>query len=156
LEPYYIIEILPALVANALPVLFGGGPALDGGLKFNDGRPVLGSHKTIRGAIVGIVGGAVMGLILSLWRPKFAAQGLLMGVGAMVGDALGSFIKRRLGIAEGKWTPLVDELPFFYAALLFASPLLPAGIFEPLNLVALSVLVIVLHEGTNYLVGRLR
>ena len=56
---------------------------LDGGLRFFDGRPLLGPSKTVRGLVAA----------------------------SMLGDALSSFAKRRLGIASsGKATGL-DQIP---------------------------------------------
>jgi len=45
---YYIF---PAYCANGAPVLFGGGRPIDGGKKLGDGKPIFGSHKTIRNSI---------------------------------------------------------------------------------------------------------
>ena len=41
--------ILPAYLANATPVLLGGGKPLDLGLKWLDGERLFGDHKTFRG-----------------------------------------------------------------------------------------------------------
>jgi len=53
---------LPAWIANASPVLGGGGRAIDGGRFYRDGRRILGDGKTIRGFIVGIIFGVLTGL----------------------------------------------------------------------------------------------
>ena len=42
-------------------------------------------------------------------------------MGAILGDAIGSFIKRRLGIEKGRPAPLLDQLDFVFGALLLAS-----------------------------------
>jgi CDP-2,3-bis-(O-geranylgeranyl)-sn-glycerol synthase len=47
--------IFPAYCANAAPVIFGGGSPIDAGKIFLDGRPILGSRKTIRGFFAGLV-----------------------------------------------------------------------------------------------------
>jgi CDP-2,3-bis-(O-geranylgeranyl)-sn-glycerol synthase len=44
-----LLFIGPSYVANAAPLLFGGGRPLDGGRNFVDGNPIFGSHKTVRG-----------------------------------------------------------------------------------------------------------
>ena len=41
--------IFPAYCANAVPVMAGGGPPLDFGKAFWDGRPIFGKNKTFRG-----------------------------------------------------------------------------------------------------------
>ena len=53
---------LPAWIANATPVLGGGGKPIDGGRFYSDGRRILGDGKTIRGFIVGIIFGLLTGL----------------------------------------------------------------------------------------------
>ena len=45
---------LPAWIANATPVIFGGGRPIDGGRFMRDGHRILGDGKTIRGFIVGV------------------------------------------------------------------------------------------------------
>ena len=42
-----------------------------------------------------------------------------MGFGSMVGDAIGSFIKRQLDIKPGKRLLFVDQLDFIVGALYF-------------------------------------
>ena len=43
-----IFFFLAAYLANAAPVIFGGGAPLDGGRLFLDHKPIFGSHKTIQ------------------------------------------------------------------------------------------------------------
>jgi hypothetical protein len=61
---------------------------LDGGLRFFDGRPLLGSSKTVRGLVAAVatatLGAAALGIPLS--------AGALIGAAAMSGDALSSFV----------------------------------------------------------------
>ncbi|MGZ5250072.1 MAG: hypothetical protein ACXWCE_07645 [Caldimonas sp.] len=56
---------------------------LDGGLRFFDGRPLLGASKTVRGALAAIVATALGALILGL--PVTA--GAFLGAWAMLSDA---------------------------------------------------------------------
>ena len=53
----------PAYCANAVPVIFGGGLPIDAGKTFLDGRPILGSRKTLRGFFAGLVVGTLMGIL---------------------------------------------------------------------------------------------
>jgi CDP-2,3-bis-(O-geranylgeranyl)-sn-glycerol synthase len=90
------------LVANGAPIiareLLGGRGhwPLDFGRAFFDGRPILGPSKTIRGfvAAVGATGCAAL-----LFGYDFAT-GASVGLLAMIGDLLSSFLKRRLGMAS--------------------------------------------------------
>ena len=80
---------------------------VDGGRLWFDGRPILGSHKTIRGLLISILGGAAVSPILGLsWKVTAIAAFL-----AMAGDMLTSFIKRRLGFSPSRQVPGLDQLP---------------------------------------------
>jgi len=110
--------VLPAYFANAAPVIFGGGPPLDGGRTWKDGRPIFGKHKTVRGFISGVLLGTVVGA-----AQKRTLAGFLMGLGSMLGDAAGSFIKRRLDLRPGDQAPGLDQLGFILVALVIVYPL---------------------------------
>ncbi|WP_211235131.1 hypothetical protein [Azohydromonas australica] len=80
---------------------------LDGGLRFFDGKPLLGHSKTVRGVVAATVATLLMAPLMGFPAPTGAAVGLL----SMAGDLLSSFVKRRLGIpSSGKATGL-DQVP---------------------------------------------
>lgn len=89
---------------------------LDQGLLFFDGRPVLGPKKTVRGLIVAIAAAAVVAALLQL--PLWL--GATIGGWAMVGDALSSFVKRRLDIAPSGRAFGLDQIPEALLPLLAA------------------------------------
>ncbi|EQD54266.1 membrane protein containing DUF46, partial [mine drainage metagenome] len=120
--------LLPAYVANAIATIpRGRGPPIDLGRNWPwDGRRILGPSKTWSGFLfagfVAIpVGLLEAGLILAappnlqlvpVLAPSVAAAvplAALLTFGAMSGDALGSFVKRRLGRASGTRTLLLDQ-----------------------------------------------
>ena len=143
---YPLIYIWPAYVANGAPVIFGGGKPIDMGRKFK-GRPIFGSHKTIRGLFAGLAAGFIMAYLENLALPYMLEIGILLSIGAMFGDLFGSFIKRRIGTGEGTKMLLLDQYPFVIFAMLFAFPLgkspsLPGIIF-------ILLLTGVLHVLTN-------
>jgi CDP-2,3-bis-(O-geranylgeranyl)-sn-glycerol synthase len=148
--------IFPAYCTNGAPVLAGGGPAMDFGKKFFDGKPLLGKNKTFRGFFfgwfIGILVGVVEGLVFG-----FAAYSVLFSVltplGALVGDLTGAFIKRRLNIAPGGLLPVIDQIDFVVGALLFSLPLSMIS-WE----LAVAVLVITppIHLFTNFLAYKLK
>jgi len=80
---------------------------VDGGLCFFDGRRLFGSRKTVRGLVSACLVTSLVGLMLGLsWN-----TGLLIAVGAMAGDLLSSFVKRRFGVAPHGSVLGLDQIP---------------------------------------------
>lgn len=111
-----IYMYLPAYIANATPVVLGGGMPLDGGRRWFDGEPIFGDHKTVRGAASGFVAGILIG-ILQL-EPL---RGALLSVGTITGDLFVSFLKRRLRLKPGAMFPVADQMGFIVFAVALAS-----------------------------------
>lgn len=114
------MDIIPSLTLLALLLAANGAPViiryfmqerfnnpLDGGILFIDGRPVLGAAKTVRGVVGAIIVAALLAPVMGV--SVFA--GLTIGVLAMAGDILSSFIKRRLGIRLSGNAPVLDHVP---------------------------------------------
>jgi CDP-2,3-bis-(O-geranylgeranyl)-sn-glycerol synthase len=145
---YPLAFILPAWVANGAPVLFGGGAPIDFGKKFM-GKPLFGKHKTIKGTFSGLAAGILISLAESLLFNNLLATGIALSVGTMLGDLLGSFIKRRMELKEGHSVFLMDQYLFLAVALLLAYPF---GAFPTLEgLIVVIILTGVLHRLTNIL-----
>jgi CDP-diglyceride synthetase len=108
------LQILLLVVwANAAPVLTRLILAhrldypLDGRRILADGRPLLGSSKTWRGLVAAILTTPLLAIILGLsW-----IIGLVVAVGAMLGDLIASFIKRRMGRRPSEPVFLLDQIP---------------------------------------------
>lgn len=126
--------LLPAYTPNNFAVLLGGGTPMDFGRKFLDGKRILGDGKTWRGFFGGIFGGIFVAhvqlvierltginLYSSLPYNSFLSLVILLSFGAMLGDTVGSFIKRRFGVERGKSFPILDQLTFLIVAYLVAS-----------------------------------
>ena len=143
--------ILPAYFANATPVVLGGGPPLDGGKKFIDGRRIFGDGKTVRGFVAGIVAGTAIGVLQGIAKgplSHYLSLGFLLALGALLGDLMGSFVKRRLGIERGGALPGLDQLGFVVIALLLASPVeVPSWQV----IVAIFLITPALHLATNFI-----
>ena len=141
---YSIYLMIPAYFANGSALVFGGGIPLDFGKYAWDGRRLIGDGCTWKGLIGGGLLGTIIGGILGLLADWGIASelfnisasqiticsgsitqglliGFLLGFGALIGDAIGSFIKRRLNFERGKPVPLLDQLDFVVVALLFVS-----------------------------------
>ncbi|MCI4349259.1 MAG: CDP-archaeol synthase, partial [Thermoplasmata archaeon] len=80
---------------------------------------------------------------------------LLLAFGALTGDAVGSFVKRRLGVGSGARTLLLDQLPFVLlpigvGLLVFPSVFVPTFLgIEPV--LWLLVFTLGLHALFNYI-----
>ena len=140
-ETIYIY--LPAYLANAAPVIAGGGSPLDRGRIWRDGRPLLGGHKTLRGTISGIIVGTAVGLF-----QMTPLRGFLLALGTIGGDLIISFLKRRLNLKPGAPFPVADQLGFITAAVVLASLVPPPTPWE--RIVAIVVATIPIHFATNF------
>ncbi len=167
--------LLPAYVANPAAVLSGGGRPMDFGRHGWDGRRLLGGGKTWRGFVGGTAAGTLLGLLQSsiavnAGAPSYVFGGdvdlavlpFLTALGGLLGDVLGAFVKRRLGLPKGARAPGLDQYDFLLGALLvlvIASPSwLLAHYFIGDALVGLVVVLLVtplLHRGVNLLGYRL-
>jgi CDP-2,3-bis-(O-geranylgeranyl)-sn-glycerol synthase len=145
--------IFPAYCANALPVIAGGGPPLDFGKKFFDGKPIFGKNKTVRGFFFGLAIGIMVGLLESTLFGYPLLFSVLSPLGALMGDLAGAFLKRRLGIAPGGLLPIVDQVDFVVGAILFSLPL--TVMYWELAIVVL-IITPPIHLLTNFLAYRLK
>ena len=147
LETIYIY--LPAYIANATPVLLGGGPPLDGGRTWVDDQPLFGDHKTIRGTFSGIIVGIALGILQM--QPL---RGVLLSVGAIGGDIVISFIKRRIKLKPGAMFPIADQMGFIVFAVLLVSLVQPSPTWE--RAVAILVATLPIHYLTNVIAWALK
>ncbi len=168
---YSIYFMIPAYLANGSALVFGGGTPMDFGKNAWDNRRLIGDGVTWRGTIgAGLFGMLIGGLLGYLSTIGFCTSyfnllasnltgisnpiiqgliiGFLLGFGALIGDAIGSFIKRRLNFERGKPVPLLDQLDFVVVALIFAS--LVVDLTLPM-VVCILILSIFFHLGANIL-----
>jgi CDP-2,3-bis-(O-geranylgeranyl)-sn-glycerol synthase len=115
---------LPAGVSNMAPCFLKGKTPVDMGKDFVDGNRLFGDGKTIEGLIGGTLIGTFFGIlqigllyILGMEDGMMSfGDGLgallvvsLIAFGALFGDLIGSFIKRRLKLKRGQKAPLMDQ-----------------------------------------------
>jgi CDP-2,3-bis-(O-geranylgeranyl)-sn-glycerol synthase len=167
--------MLPAAYANGAPIFASRLPGLrnwntrlDFGKNYR-GAPIFGPHKTWRGLVSGMV---VATLVLWLeqlaatsggWTQAFTGgldyasfptliMGPLLGLGALGGDAVESFFKRRHGTEAGQsWFPY-DQLDYIIGALLVS---LPFVILTLRQYVFIIVIWFGLHLAATYVGWRL-
>ncbi len=159
-----IYFIAPAYLANMAPVIAGK-------LKLPLGQPIskkyLGENKTYRGFYAGYLGAlAMLFLQKYLYSQGFLIEfslldydlinvyffAFLFGFGAILGDSVKSFFKRRVGVKSGdSWFPF-DQLDFIIFSLLFLYP------FVEIQLSVVITLILVtpaLHLLTNIVAYKL-
>jgi len=169
--------MVPALVPNSAAVVFGGGTPMDFGRSWN-GKRVLGDGKTWQGFFGGAMTGVFLGLLLiglseltgeeATWGygsfPGSVVVVASLSFGSMVGDSVGSFLKRRIGLDRGGKAPVLDQYNFVAGAIVFVLLADSRWFFEHYidgnalwGLAAFLVVVPVLHRGVNiigYKMGR--
>ena len=131
--------IIPAYAANGLAPLSKGMHPIDGGKKFR-GKELFGPGKTWEGLIFGTIVAILIAFIMAgaqnllPWglSPQplnivsmSALLGLFLGLGSMIGDVAGSFIKRRFALKRGSAAPILDQDDFIVGSLLFAAIIIP-------------------------------
>ncbi len=159
--------ILPAYAANGLMPLARGKRPIDGGRTWRSG-PIFGKGKTWEGLLLAMVVGVAIGTVEMLAFPYLPwdvspvalnivamgpVLGLLLGLGAAVGDLMGSFIKRRVKINRGGPAPLLDQEDFIVGSLLFASLLVSVQLSWWLMLLVLTPVLHVIACAIGYLIG---
>jgi CDP-2,3-bis-(O-geranylgeranyl)-sn-glycerol synthase len=157
--------MLPAYVPNTAAAVLGGGPPIDGGRNWKDGRRIFGEGKTIRGFILGSLAGIAVGGI-EIWVQTLAGWQLswyflpahtvvtvcTFAVGALLGDLGKSFVKRRLGKAPGDPWPVADQYDLVVGAFLLTAIFARGWLLANITLAVLFWILLVtfvLHRVTN-------
>ncbi|MEI6288772.1 MAG: CDP-2,3-bis-(O-geranylgeranyl)-sn-glycerol synthase [bacterium] len=160
--------VLPAYFANMAPVIFDKlkllkflAHPIDGGAQWR-GDFVFGKNKTWRGIVSAVIMAVmVTGLQAVLMNQEYFRAislidyqslwlvfGILAGLGAILGDLLKSFFKRRFKIASGSSWLIFDQLDFIAGFFIFTYFLF----LPPFRIVVtVFVLTLVLHPLTNLL-----
>jgi CDP-2,3-bis-(O-geranylgeranyl)-sn-glycerol synthase len=167
---------VPAGFANVAPVLAAAMPGLkhwnspiDGGRQFR-GQPLLGSHKTWRGLLAGVllatvvfyaqqaayahydwakwISGAVAYTSLSA-----LVMGPLFALGALGGDALESFFKRRRGVKSGEAWVGFDQLDYVVGAIIATLPVVQLGVVVYLWVAVVWFAVHLISSYLGYVLG---
>ncbi|MEF8835285.1 MAG: CDP-2,3-bis-(O-geranylgeranyl)-sn-glycerol synthase [Candidatus Thermoplasmatota archaeon] len=122
-----VLAFIPAMIANSLAVLFGGGLPIDFGKRWN-GKRILGDGKTWRGLFGGGISAGLLAILIHYLSspyftiypsfPKGPVVIFTLSFGALFGDIGASFIKRRRGISRGGNSPVMDKYDFIVGAFL--------------------------------------
>ena len=159
--PAYLLNMAPPIYAKLKIFNFLAKP-IDLNKKFL-GNPILGHHKTYRGAICSFVTGFLVVLaqqwlyrlhffqkisILNYYQSNVIWFALLISSGAIFGDLLFAFIKRRIGLQPGAVFLPFDQINYIIGAYIFTEHFFHIGL---LNWIVLIILTFFLHLFVNYL-----
>lgn len=140
-------------IANKIPLLNKWKTPLDLGRTWR-GKRLLGDNKTWRGLVSGTLVGAISAIIISKLNTNTVVTilplfvGLLLGFGALAGDAIESFFKRQLDFKPGQpWFPF-DQLDYIAGALIIILPFVPLPLW---SIATIAVVFFGLHLLTAYL-----
>lgn len=163
--------MLPAYFANMAPVIFKENfkflaIPIDFGKKINN-KPLFGKTKTIRGFLLGILLSIFIVFIqTNLYQDNFFEKisiieyekenliilGFLFGFGALFGDLIKSFIKRRMNKKPSKSWKGFDQLDYVIGSILFVSPVVILSFSEFFGIIFLSLILTIF---VNYISWKL-
>ncbi len=162
-----IYLLLPVYLANMAPVIVQRlgywkqlAKPIDGGLKLF-GQDLLGKGKTWRGLIIGVLVAMITVIIqtffqqigwldsirlINYWELNYLLFGFLAGLGALGGDLVKSFIKRRVKITSGNAWPVFDQLDFIVGFFLLTWLLV---VWTPEIVWAAVIITLAVHPVSN-------
>ncbi len=160
---------LPAMLPNSAAVVFGGKTKIDFGKSWR-GKRIFGDGKSWRGLFGGAFSGILLGLVLigiaalcgsdDYWGfgGFYSNVGVLacLSFGAILGDLMAAFIKRRIGLERGAKAPILDQYDFVIGAFLLTSIFYPGWVYahyiEGMHICALIFLLLIMfaiHRSVN-------
>lgn len=169
--------IFPSYVANGFAVFsrfVRSNHPIDKGRLLRDGQPIFGPGKSWEGFFIGFISGVLFGIAQLLTAPfllQIIEQYLVLppelypivllsfplvifiALGALIGDLIGSFFKRRLKISRGKPAPFIDQLDFLVVSLLIGAIVYPLPLIHILFLLVVTPLIHLLANVIGYLLG---
>ncbi|HLB72251.1 MAG: CDP-2,3-bis-(O-geranylgeranyl)-sn-glycerol synthase [Candidatus Methanoperedens sp.] len=153
--------MIPAYISNPMAVVLGGGKPIDFGKNWIDGERILGDGKTIRGLTGGTICGIIAGIIqmqISPLNTLFVSPPLIavitLSFGALFGDIVKSFFKRRMRFRRGAPLLLIDQLDFVLGAWVLTYIFDPVWFIDNFTVITMLVILVitpVLHRLTNIL-----
>jgi CDP-2,3-bis-(O-geranylgeranyl)-sn-glycerol synthase len=164
--PAYFANMTPPLIRKAGIFNFLDIP-VDFGKKFFS-QPIFGKNKCWRGVIFGIIVGIlVTGLQLWLYQFSFVKKislldyqkinifffGFLISAGAVFGDLLFAFIKRRLKMPPGARFLPWDQTNYVIGAALFLTPVFKIEIMVWITLFILTFILHIIFNRLGYCLG---
>lgn len=157
LQLFYLL--IPAYIANMTPPIIAKFVRWNTPIDFScklGGKPIFGPHKTWRGLISGIITALIAGLLMQAYWPfEFSPLiwAVLTGTGALLGDIVKSFFKRRFDIKSGKsWIP-ADQIDYTVGALALGSIVYFPGWANALIIIFASAIAHIIVNHIGYYTG---
>lgn len=149
---WFIKYFAVPMVTNASPLLIRGKYCIDFNKVFIDNKPLFGSNKTWDGLVIGLYMGFSLTIVLSMYFND--TNYLFIGFGAsffaLIGDLVGSFIKRRMNIPSGGLLPVLDQIDFILFASMYYLLINTVEFYlKPLYVIYSYVIIVFLHVLTN-------
>lgn len=150
--------MVPAYVPNSAAALFGGGKPIDSGRNWSDGRRIFGEGKTWRGFFGGVFSGIAVGMLLILveylagWSILTPLSVVLLAFGALLGDLVKSFFKRRLDKKRGEEWLIADQYDLVAGSMFMVFIFDGTWAMQHITIpVAVCIIIItpLLHRGVN-------
>jgi len=156
--------LFPAYAANCFPTFIRAykikGHPIDFGKSYKGNR-IFGDGKTWEGLALGVVAGFLIGLAevglypsLNLYASQYGVSlpvmtaliAFLIPFGALMGDLIKSFFKRRIGMKRGQNFMFFDQLDFIIGAILFTFLFVD---YTPIMIVWMFVATFLIHRGAS-------
>ena len=163
--------MLPLFISNPTAVFTGNKMPIDFGKNFSDGKRILGDGKSWGGLVGGTLFGVLAGLIMAFairrteasvhWHfgnseLEIMKNVFLISFGALFGDAVASFFKRRMKFKRGAPVPGLDQfdmiLGVWVLLVIFSWGFFSRNFIEDgrwVGLIAVLVLTPALHRIAN-------
>lgn len=173
LESIYFL--LPAAIATLVPQMVAHWHIWEplnipiDAKKLIGNKRIFGANKTVRGYVTGITGALFAGALQHFFYLTRAGKSIsifsyqnigrvfmlsfLLGFGALAGDSIKSFFKRRLDIAEGESWFFFDQVDFVIGAILCSFFLTILDLNHYLWMVVSYVVIHLLTTSIGHLLG---
>ena len=113
---------------------------------FLDGRRIFGDNKTVEGFVSGCIAGTFLGYAIA--SPVITLmEAFVLSLGALTGDLIGAFIKRRMGLQPGERAVPLDQLDFMAFSMVLLSMMRDVECWVMATVLAVTVPI---HMATNY------
>jgi len=152
------VSNMSPVLANRLPIIKKWETPVDFGRTWR-GKRLLGNNKRWRGVICGTILGGLTAVVVSKLNANTVVTiapfwaGAILGFGALAGDAVESFFKRRVGVTPGNsWFPF-DQTDYIVGGLIAIYPFvqLPGWVITTVFVVYFGLHLLVAYFG--YLLG---